>query len=248
MKDISVVIPVYNDEEVLTELYCRLNRGLKVISPNYEIIFIDDGSNDKSLDVLQDLQFANHRIRIIRLARNFGQSNAIAAGLEQSQGEFIVIMDSDLSDRPEDISSLLEVLNKNDVEMVIAQRLERNDKWINRSLSKVFFMLSNLLTNIKHPRNVGVFRILKRSGYQKVCKQPDLNGTILSRFYQAGISYETAVIPKDPRYAGSSGYTFKKKLYLAMDRLLPHMKHPAMRQSRDPYFVVKEIIDIRDTK
>ncbi|OPX27948.1 MAG: hypothetical protein B1H06_04345, partial [Candidatus Cloacimonas sp. 4484_143] len=142
MKDISVVIPVYNDEEVLTELYCRLNRGLKVISPNYEIIFIDDGSNDKSLDVLQDLQFADHRIRIIRLARNFGQSNAIAAGLEQSQGEFIVIMDSDLSDRPEDISSLLEVLNENDVEMVIAQRLERNDKWINRSLSKVFFMLS----------------------------------------------------------------------------------------------------------
>jgi polyisoprenyl-phosphate glycosyltransferase len=248
MKDISVVIPVYNDKDVLTELYCRLNRGLKKISPNYEIIFIDDGSSDGSIEVLQDLQFADHRIRIIRLARNFGQANAIAAGMEQSQGEFIVIMDSDLSDRPEDIQTLLDVLNENDVEMVIAQRLERNDKWINRSLSKTFFVLSNLLTNIKHPRNVGVFRILKRSSYLKVCGQPELNGTILSRFYQAGITYDTTVIPKDPRYAGSSGYTFKKKIYLAMDRLLPHMKHPAMRQSRNPYFVIKEIIDIRDTK
>ena len=248
MKDISIAIPVYNDEDVLKELYCRLNPVLQSISQSYEIIFIDDGSCDNSVDVLQELQFADHRIRIIRLASNFGQANAIAAGLEQCLGELIVIMDSDLSDRPEDIPILLKTLNNDKIEMVIAQRLERYDGVVNKLLSKVFFILSNLLTNIKHPRDVGVFRIIKRSSYQKIYHQTGLNGTILSRFYQAGISYETLNLPKDPRFAGTSGYTIRKKMHLALDRLLPHMKNPAVRQVRNPYFVIKEIIDIRDTK
>ncbi|MCK4981068.1 MAG: glycosyltransferase family 2 protein [Candidatus Delongbacteria bacterium] len=248
MKVISIAIPVYNDDDVLTELYSRLNPILQAISQNYEIIFIDDGSCDRSVDILQELQFADHRIRIIRLANNFGQANAIAAGLDQCLGEYIVIMDSDLSDRPEDIPALLKVLNNNKVDMVIAQRLERYDGVVNRFFSKVFFSLSNLLTNIKHPPDLGVFRILKRSSYQKICNLSELNGTILSRFYQAGISYETLNLPKDPRFAGTSGYTMRKKMQLAFDRLLPHMKYRTVRQSRNPYFVIKEIIDIRETK
>ena len=245
---VSVVIPVYNDQEVLNELYRRLSPVLNAQQPNHEIIFVDDGSIDDSVKILREIQTSDYRLKIVVLSNNFGQSNAIAAGLESCTGEIIVVMDCDLEDRPEDIPTLLEMLESSSKPLVIAQREIRNTPLAERLLSNLFFALANLITNITQPAHLGVFRAFKRSSYQKIKQDKTLQGTILSRFYQAEVPFATVQLVKDKRFAGSSGYTFGKRCKLAFDRLLPHLKNPAFRQERNPYFVVKEIIEIRETK
>lgn len=248
MKDLSVIIPVFNDREVLPELYKRLSPVLIGMTSNYEIVFIDDSSKDNSVQILKELQKDDYRIKILVLANNFGQSNAIAAGLENCSGDIIVVMDCDLEDRPEDIPGLIEAIEKNDEQMVIAQRQIRKDSSWKKIISKFFFQICARITDIKHPANLGVFRAFKRSVYQQIKQEKGLHGTILSRFYQAGIPYVTVRLIKEQRFAGRSGYTFRKRCKLALDRLLPHLKSKSLRQLRDPYYVIKEIIKIRETK
>ncbi|MDO9578405.1 MAG: glycosyltransferase family 2 protein [Candidatus Cloacimonadales bacterium] len=248
MTELSVIIPVFNDREVLPELYRRLIPVLNGLSSNFEIVFIDDGSKDESVEILKDLQNNDYRIKIVILANNFGQSNAIAAGLENCSGDVIVVMDCDLEDRPEDIPKLIEVIEKNDEQMAIAQREIRKDSHWNKLLSKLFFQVAAGLTEIEHPENLGVFRAFKRSVYQHIKQDKELHGTILSRFYLAKIPFATVKLVKEKRFAGRSGYTFRKRCKLALDRLLPHLKNKRLRQLRDPYFVIKEIIEIRETK
>ena len=107
---LSVVVPVYNDQEVLDELLKRLTPAVTAICPNYEVILIDDGSRDKSWAKIEELKEQYENIVAVKLARNFGQQNAIAAGLDQATGDVIVLMDSDLQDRPEDIHVLVNAL------------------------------------------------------------------------------------------------------------------------------------------
>ncbi len=248
MRELSIIIPIFNDQEVLRELYNRLSPVLNGITFNFEIIFVDDGSKDNSVQILKELQNDDYHLKIVILANNFGQSNAIAAGLEQSIGNVIVVMDSDLEDRPEDIRLLIEAIEKNDEQMVIAQREIRKDSIWNKILSKLFFKVSAMITEIKHPENLGVFRAFKRSVYNQILQENNLHGTILSRFYQAKIPFATVKLVKEQRFAGRSGYTFRKRCKLALDRLLPHLRNSRFRHNRDPYFVVKEIIEIRETK
>ncbi|MFC1897962.1 glycosyltransferase family 2 protein [Candidatus Cloacimonadota bacterium] len=248
MKELSVLIPVFNDLEVLSELLKRLSPVLESITSNYEIVFVDDGSKDDSVQVLKELQDQDYRIKIVILANNFGQSNAIAAGLENSSGDVIVVMDSDLEDRPEDIPVLLNAIEENDVQMAIAQRKIRKDSLWKKFSSKIFFKFCAKVTDIEHPDDLGVFRVFKRNVYNKILQDKNLHGTILSRFYRAKIPYVTVNLIKDQRYAGKSGYTFFRRCTLALDRLLPHLRNTGLRQNRDPYFVIKEIIEIRETR
>jgi len=248
MKELSIVIPVFNDQEVLHELVRRLIRVLNGIVTSFEIIFVDDGSKDDSEKILKNLQADDYRIKIVTLANNFGQSNAIAAGLENCIGDIIVVMDCDLEDRPEDIPALLEAIENNDEQMAIAQRnIRKGSNW-KKKRSELFFKLCSIITEIKHPENLGVFRAFKRSVYNRILQNETLHGTILSRFYQAKIPFVTIDLIKDQRFAGNSGYTFLKRCKLALDRLLPHLKSSKLRQNRDPYYVVKEILEIRETR
>ncbi len=248
MKELSVIIPIFNDAEVLCALYARLQPVLSNITQNYEIVFVDDGSEDDSPEIIKELQSADYRIKLVILARNFGQSNAIAAGLSVSKGDLIVIMDSDLEDRPEDIPKLLAAMEENNIEMAIAQKDRINDSWQRRGISKLFFLFSHAITNIKHQQNLGVFRVIKRRAYQRVISTPNLHGTILSRFYLADISYCVVPVMKDQRFAGKSGYDLAKKIRLAADRILPNLRFKSFQINRDPDFVIKEIIKIRETR
>ena len=248
MIDLSIVIPVFNDSAVLPELYKRLHPVLDRLALRHEIILVDDGSDDDSGLVLRKLQADDYNIRIILLSRNFGQSNAIAAGLEQCRGNIVVVMDSDLEDRPEDIPSLLKALEENGVQMAIARRCIRHDPLPRRLASRLFFRIANLFTIIRQMPDLGVFRVFYRREYARIMENTDLKGTILSRFYQAQTPFTTIDLEKDKRFAGRSGYSFAKRIKLALDRLLPHLKHQRFRQERQPCFEIREIIEIRETK
>ena len=224
MIELSIIIPVFNDQEVLPELYRRLRFVVLERGKTYEIIFIDDGSKDDSLTILKELQDKDENIKIVKLTRNFGQSNAISAGLEYSKGDIIVIMDSDLQDRPENIPKLTNALEENDVQMAVAKWISSKGSVIKKIISNIFFTFSNIITKIHHPPNVGVFRAFKREAYKKVKAFPNKTGTILSRFYRAKITYITVDLIRDGRFAGKSGYDLKKMFKLAFDRILPHTR------------------------
>ena len=149
-QSLSIVIPVYNDEDVLDELVRRLIPVAKSLTEDYEVIFIDDGSRDQSWKILIKLQKSNPKLKIIKLARNFGQSNSTAAGLDHASGDIIVIMDSDLQDRPEDIPKLIESMEENDTDMAIVKWISRKDSFSKKFFSKFVHSISNRITNLHY--------------------------------------------------------------------------------------------------
>jgi len=241
MKSLTIVIPVFNDEKVLPAFHQRLKPVIDSLTKKYEIFFIEDGSDDNSFQILKELQQKDENIKILKLSRNFGQSNAIAAGLECSQNDIIIVMDSDLQDRPEDIPKLISTLEKNDVQMVIANWIYRDDSFWKKLVSDSFIILSNLLTNIKQPLHARVFRVFKREALDKVKNYPDNSGTILSRFYKAEIKYTTVALFRD-KSSRKSNYNLKKLLKLALDRILPNLRIKMLRKKRSLKYVIEKIM------
>ncbi len=224
--NLSLVIPVYNDQEVLGELNKRLLEVIPGICNDFEIILIDDGSKDNSWQEIKRLKNENQKIVGLKLTRNFGQANAIAAGLDHAKNEFIVIMDSDLQDPPEFIETLLDKCIETDSDMAIARRASRKDTWLKRTLSKWFNKISYKATSIKVKQGMGVFRVMKKEAHDKIKHVEEVTGTRLSLLYWGGFDYVTADLDRDERFAGSSGYTVRKMFSLAMDRIFSYSIWP----------------------
>ena len=242
MPELSVVVPVYNDQEVLSELFNRLIPVLIKETTQFEIIFIDDGSSDDSFEILKKYHNQDNRIKILKFIRNYGQSNAITAGLEKAKGKNIVIMDSDLQDRPEDIPLLLTTLRNSNVKIVIAQQKKKYTNLIKTFISHLFFQFSNLVTNIQHPPNLGVFRAFYKEVYDTHIKPLDYCGTTLSQFYRLHLQYEIIPVVRDKRFSGKSGYDLKKMFQLVFDRILPHLRCFIVPSKRKPYYEIDAFI------
>lgn len=223
---ISILIPVFNDQEVLPELYRRLKAQLDQAGQAYEIVFVDDGSSDSSWKMIEDLHKQDKGIFGIKLMRNFGQQNAIAAGLDHVGGDVVVIMDSDLQDRPEDIPKLAQALEENDASMAIARWASRKDGWLKLAVSRLFFNVSKRITNIRHEPNLGVFRAIRREVIEELRKYPEKTSTTLSLLYWIGVDYVAVDLERDARYAGKSGYSLKKMLKLTADRIFSFSMFP----------------------
>ena len=223
---LSVIIPVFNDEEVLAELHKRLHASLEKLISDWEIIFVDDGSSDGSLQVLKDLQVENDSIKVIQLTRNFGQPNAISAGLDYANGDVIVMMDSDLQDRPEDIEKLLGAMLENDVPMAVACWSTRKDNRLKVIVSRLFNALANRITSVHYIPRSRVFRVIKREILEELKAFPEKTATSLSLLSWVGHDYAVVDLDRDPRYAGSSGYTLTRMLKLSLDRIFSYSLLP----------------------
>jgi dolichol-phosphate mannosyltransferase len=231
-KHISVVIPVYDDEEVLPELHRRLGLALDALPGEHEIVFVDDGSGDGSYRVLAELHAADRRVRVVRLARNFGQQNATAAGLAHARGELVVVMDSDLQDRPEDIARLIEAMEREDTDMAVARWKTRGESSLKRAASKLFYLASQYTTGIKYEEGLGAFRVIRRRALEPILAVPETTGTVFSMMYWAGIDYAIVDLDRDPRAAGSSGYNLRKMIGFAADRIFSYSLFPIRLASR----------------
>ena len=225
-QSLSIVIPVYNDEDVLDELVRRLVPVAESLSEDFEVIFIDDGSRDQSWKILVKLQKGNPKLKIIKLARNFGQSNSTAAGLDHASGDIIVIMDSDLQDRPEDIPKLIQSMEENDTDMAIVKWISRKDSFSKKFFSKFFHSISNRITNLHYEPGLGVFRVLRKNALDQIKSIPETTGTTLSLMYWSGFDYSIVELQRDARYAGASGYNLRKMLKLAADRIFSYSRFP----------------------
>jgi glycosyltransferase involved in cell wall biosynthesis len=223
---ISVLIPVYNNQKILDELNKRLIQVLPQLCNEYEIVLVDDGSKDNSWEKIEALKKQNDHIVGIKLMRNFGQHNAIAAGLEHVSGDIVVLMDADLQDRPEDIPKLMEALLKNDASMAIAKWKSRKDSFFRLVVSSLFFKVSQRITKIKHQPNLGVFRAMRKEVVEELRKYQEKTSSTLSLLYWIGMDFTTVELAREERFIGKSGYTLKKMLKLALDRIFSFSMFP----------------------
>ena len=223
---ITYLIPVYNDEDVLGETYKRLFPVAEKLSDDYEILFVDDGSKDNSLSVLTTLQNKNDRIEVLKLARNFGQANAIAAGFDYGKKDVFVILDSDLQDRPEDIHKLLDAMVRKNVNMAIARWISREDSFFKVTASRMFHYVTNRITNVHYVPKLGMFRAIRREIIEEVQKYQETTATPISLLYWMGYDFAVVDLKRDSRFAGGSGYTIKKMFQLAFDRIFSFSLFP----------------------
>ena len=224
---LSVVIPIYNDEEVIGELLRRLTAVVEDIVGEYEIILVDDGSRDHSWEIMQQERAQRAHLRIARLSRNFGQQNAIAAGLSLTTKELIVLMDSDLQDRPEDIPLLIDaLLADKEATMAIAQWEERKDSRMKIAVSRLFQLVSNRITDIHQMPRLGIFRVMKKSVVDELRNFPERTATAVSLLYYIGHKYVAVPLKRDARFAGKSGYNLSKMLSLTFARIFSFSMFP----------------------
>lgn len=217
---LSVVIPVYNDEEVIDELIRRLVAVCEQIKDTYEIILVNDGSKDASWDRIKKQCSLNRHIIGINLARNFGQQGAIAAGLFETSGDVIVVMDSDLQDPPEYISKLIDAMFEHRCVMAVAQWKTRKDSFFKKTASKTYQCICNKLTSIRRVPRMGGFRAMRRSLIEELKKFTENTSTIIGLIDYIGSNYVCVPLDRDERFAGESGYTISKMFSLAISSIL----------------------------
>lgn len=158
---ISIVIPVYKCAGNLTELSKRLIKTLTKLTNNFEIIYVVDGSPDESWSAITSLENSNEQIKALKLSRNFGQHYAVTAGLDYSQGDWVIIMDCDLQDQPEEIPKLYNKALEG-YDMVLARRGKRKDTFFKKLSNFLFYKLFNFLSGMKYDPQVGAFRIISK--------------------------------------------------------------------------------------
>ena len=222
---ISVIVPVYKAENCLDELYQRLKAALETISPAFEIILVEDCGGDASWQVIERLTTADARVRGIQFSRNFGQHYGITAGLDFCQGDWAVVMDCDLQDRPEEIPRLYAKAMEG-YDIVLARRGERQDRWLKRTTSGAFYRMFSYLADIEYDGEVGNFRIMSRqvvNSFQQMREQLRFFGGLVQwlGFPTASITVEHA-----ERHEGQSSYTFAKLWKLASETIIAYSDKP----------------------
>jgi len=217
--ELSVVIPAYNEEANLTELYHRLTGTLEKCGIDYELIFVNDHSKDGTLSLLRGLNAQDNRVKVISLARNFGHQMALSAGLDFARGRMVAVMDADLQDPPEVLPLFIEKLREG-FEVVYAVREKRKEHIFKRAAYRSFYLLLRALARIDIPLDSGDFCIMDRRVVDLIRGFPErirfLRGLrSWVGFRQVGLAYE-----RDRRFAGSSKYTFGRLVKLALDGLI----------------------------
>jgi dolichol-phosphate mannosyltransferase len=221
--EISVVLPIFNEEENLPELYRRLVKVLGESS--YEILFVNDGSSDRSLDLICELREINPKVKLINLSRNFGHQAAITAGIDHSLGRAVVLLDADLQDPPELIAEMLDKWRSGN-EVVYAVRQKRKDGIIKRSAYFWFYRLLKMLSNIDIPLDSGDFCLMDRAVVEKLKALPERNRFL--RGLRSWVGYKQVALPyeRHARHAGTPKYTFRKLVKLALDGIVSFSSFP----------------------
>lgn len=216
-KDLSIVVPVFNEELIVNELARRLVAAVEKITDSYEIIFVNDGSRDTTLVKLMDVCSANPKLHYISFSRNFGHQMAITAGMNYAIGEAIVTIDGDLQDPPELIAQMYqEYLNGNKV--VYAKRNTRKgEPWLRLKAITYFYSLLAKITSFEMPQNVGDFRLISRDVLEHLKKMKEQDKYLRGQIAWMGYKSTYVMYDRDERMAGESKYPFKKLLRLAVN-------------------------------
>ena len=227
MKKISVVIPMYYEEEVAEECYKRMTGVLKGIENyEYEIIFVNDGSKDKTLSILEKIANEDKKVKVISFSRNFGHQCAVTAGLQYVTGDAIVIIDADLQDPPELIPEMLKLWEDGN-EVIYGKRKTREGESKFKLLTaKMFYNTLNALSDVDIPKDTGDFRLVDRKVVDVVNSLPEHNKFLRGLFSWVGFKQTPFEYERKERFAGKTKYPLKKMLKLASDGIIGFSTKP----------------------
>lgn len=224
---ISVVIPIYRNEEHLTPLNQRLVESLSKIDKNFEIIYVCDGSPDNSWSVITKLSTIDRRVKGINLSRNCGQQSAIMAGLSSARGNWVIVMDGDLQDRPEEIIILYDTALKDNKDIVVRRRINRKDSKFTRLTSSLYYRIYNFLVDdIQYDGATGNFGIYSQKVISAVNQFKENDPSFAYFAKMVGFSKKYIDIEQSSRESGRSSYTFSKRLALAFNYFISHSTKP----------------------
>jgi dolichol-phosphate mannosyltransferase len=216
---ISIVIPVFNEQENLQVLLQRLTHVMEESGPDYEIVFVDDGSRDSSLKLLKEMAMKDERIVVIELARNFGHQVAISAGIDHARGRGVIIMDADLQDPPEVLPRFIEKWREGH-DVVYAVRTNRKEAWLKRSAYNFFYRLLQRIADIEIPLDAGDFCIMDRRVVDILVGMPERNRFVRGIRSWVGLDQVGLAYEREARYAGEPKFTLSRLVYLALDGLI----------------------------
>ena len=227
MKKISLVIPMYYEEQVAEECYRRTRNVLKSIEEyDYEIIFINDGSKDKTLEILETIAKEDNKVKVISFSRNFGHQSAVTAGLKYATGDAIIIMDADLQDPPELIPDMLKYW-ENGYDVIYGKRKKREGESAFKLLTaKVFYETLNKLSDVEIPKDTGDFRLVDKKVVDAVNNLPEHNKFLRGLFSWVGFRQYAYEYERKERFAGKTKYPLKKMMKLAKDGIFSFSTKP----------------------
>jgi len=222
---LSIAIPVYQAEDLIEELVKRLEKAVLSVTHSYEMILVDDGSPDRSWKKIKEACTNNPHIHGIRLSRNYGQHSAISAAIEASKGEWIIVMDCDLQDRPEEIPNLYHKAQEG-YDIVLAKRNLRQDSKLKCFFSKFFYKVLSFLSGTKYDSSVANFGIYHRSVISSLLKMQETIRYFPAMIHWVGFSKTTLSVIHSKRFLGKSSYNFKKQVKLALNIILAYSDKP----------------------
>ena len=215
--EISIVVPLYNEEKNIRLMHDRLVSSILKITSNFEIIYVNDGSKDNSFLELLKLSNEDERVKYINFSRNFGHQIAVTAGLDYSKGAAVVIIDGDLQDPPEVIPEMY-ALYKEGFEVVYGQRLIRKgESFLKKITAKYFYRILKKITNINIPVDTGDFRLIDRKIVNDLKNMPEQNKFLRGQIAWLGYRQTSIFFERDERKFGETGYPFSKMLKFALD-------------------------------
>lgn len=214
---LSIIVPFYDEQEVLEEFHSRLTKVLDSLPTTSEIVYVDDGSKDNSLDLVSSFTSINSSISVIGLSRNFGKESAMSAGLEHCRGQAVILLDADLQDPPELIPQMIAKWREG-YDVVNMQRSQRDgETWFKKFSAASFYKVMSVAAKIDVPENVGDFRLLSREVVDHINQLPERNRYMKGIFSWPGFRQATIQFKRDARFCGETKWNYLKLIGLAMD-------------------------------
>lgn len=218
MKKISIVIPAYNEEDSIPFLYERLDKLMDNMNNyEFEVLFVNDGSKDKTLKLIKDLRNKDERVNYLDFSRNFGQETAMIAGLDYATGDCVILMDADLQDPPELIPELVKHWEEGYDDVYAKRKNRKGETWLKKFTAKAYYKVLQSITKVEIQRDTGNFRLLDRRCVNAVKKLRESQRCAKSIFSWIGYKKKEVLFDRDPRIAGKTKWNYKRLVDLAID-------------------------------
>lgn len=225
-KLISVVVPMYYEEEVANECYFELTKIMQTLDYNYEIIFVNDGSKDRTNEILFAIAKEDTHVRVFNFSRNFGHQIAVTCGIDNSKGDAVILIDADLQDPPSLINEMVSSW-ENGADVVYAVRKKRDgETWFKLTTAKMFYNFLEFMTDVAIPKDTGDFRLMDRKVVDALMQMPERSRFIRGMVSWVGFKQQPILYERQKRFAGETKYPFKKMLKFAIDAILSFSSKP----------------------
>lgn len=227
MKKITIIIPAYNEEESLPFLYERLDKLMgDMKNYDFEILFVNDGSKDKTISIIKELREKDKRISFVDFSRNFGKEIAMIAGLDYATGDCVIFMDADLQDPPELIPELVKYWEEGYDDVYAKRRSRKGETWLKKFTSKMYYKVLQKTTRIEIQKDTGDFRLLDRRCVNALRKIRESERNTKSMFSWIGYKKKEVLYDRDPRVAGTTKWNYIKLIDLAIDGITSFTTSP----------------------